>query len=73
MKRPPLMSHADRRRIIDAPFLALGVHNYGRSYPWAGVLIERELIESSTRRRSTEGALDGFRNDPEFDQLWNEL
>lgn len=43
-----------RRRIIEAPFLALGVNIYGRSYTWAGVLIEHD--DNPGRRRTIQTA-----------------
>ena len=38
-----------RREIVEAPFLALGVRTFGRSYPWAGVLI-RDTVPTEGRK-----------------------
>lgn len=35
-------AHAERQRLINAPFMSLRRVDRGSSYPWAGVLVPRE-------------------------------
>lgn len=50
------LTPAQRRRIVTAPFNALGVRRFGTSYPWAGVLMDRDF--SPTTSRKTKGGND---------------
>ncbi len=52
--------HLKRRRIIKAPFLSLGVNVYGRSYTWAGVLIDRDQVGIKSQRTDTPLTEDDF-------------
>lgn len=48
-RRQIVIERGRRRRLIEAPFNALGVRLFGRSYLWAGVLI-RDTVPTEGRR-----------------------
>lgn len=48
-RRQIAIERGRRRRIVEAPFNALGVRLFGRSYIWAGVLI-RDTVPTEGRK-----------------------
>jgi hypothetical protein len=67
-----VMSPAERRRLIEAPFSALGVHRFGHSYPWSGVLVERDPFKlRSEKQLAVDGDITKFSLGEFAD--WNEV
>lgn len=61
------LTPAQRRKLVVAPFNALGVRRFGTSYPWAGVLMDRDFTPSKKTKGGnddiTKFAVGGFTED----------